>query len=163
MPKLPPPPRRPQSTSGSRCSSTSSTSPSAVTSWAPISASHANPSDDRSQLIPPVRVRPPIPVSMKVPEGAAKPWAKVAASRSINRDPASASAVFAAGSTVAPRHRDKSMRSAPSGEEWPATLWPPPRTPIARPDSAAQRTAAMMSGRSAGRRIDTGRPVAIAL
>src|SRR3712207_6905161 len=61
----------------------------------------------------------------KVPDGAAKPWAKVAASRSINRDPASASAVLAAGLTVAPRHRDKSMRSAPFGEEWPATLCPP--------------------------------------
>lgn len=48
--------------------------------------------------------------------------------------------------------RERSRRSAPSGDESPATLWPP-RTPMGWSTSPAHRTAATMSATSTGRRI----------
>ena len=86
-PKLPPPPRSPHISSGSLCSSTWRTVPSAVTSSTPTRLSHDSPHLRRTQPRPPLRVRPAMPVSLTTPAGTTSPCACVAASRSFSVAP----------------------------------------------------------------------------
>ena len=91
------------------------------------------------------------PADAGVPERARRSWRGRAASSPVDVLPQRAAlddrSPRRGGSTVTPRIRRRSMTMAPSAIACPATLWPPPRTAIGRPATAAARTAATTSSR----------------
>ena len=78
--------------------------------------------------MPPLSVRPAIPVTETKPSGVARPCCCVAASSSPRSTPGWARTVRASGSTSMCFMSDRSMTTPPSQTEKPAMLWPPPRT-----------------------------------
>src|SRR3989304_2311075 len=91
MPKLPPPPRRPQNRSAFSSSLAWTTSPSARTTSAPIMLSTVYPSLRSSQPEPLPSVSPAMPVVGMRPPGMASPCSWVAASNSPQFTPPPAS------------------------------------------------------------------------
>ena len=71
--------------------------------------------------------------------------------------PGSARAMRATGSIRTLFMRDRSMTMPPSQTEWPATLWPPPRTARSRPCVRAKLTDAITSAVPAHLTINPGR------
>ena len=90
MPKLPPPPRRPQSSSGFSSSLACTSCPSAVTTSAAIRLSQVRPTLRISQPMPPPSVNPAIPVVDTSPPVTASPNACVSWSKSAQVQPPSA-------------------------------------------------------------------------
>ena len=88
-PKLPPPPRSPQSSSGFSSSLARTTSPAGVTSSAATRLSQVSPYCAVRWPIPPPRVRPVTPVEPTTPPGVTRPCAWVAASKSSQVAPPS--------------------------------------------------------------------------
>ena len=125
-PKLPPPPRSPQNSSGFSSADVLTTRPSAVTTSAPIRLSQVKPSFRSSQPLPLPRARPAMPVSGTRPPVTASPCSWVAASNSPQLSPASARTVRAAGSTSMPFMPRMSTTSPPSTTAAPVTPCPPP-------------------------------------
>src|SRR5204863_522167 len=128
MPKLPPPPLRPQKRSAFSLAFAVKRRPSAVTTSAETRLSTVRPCLLESQPRPPPKVRPAMPVSDTVPPLVARPKACVSWSKSIHLTPGSARARRAAGSTRMPFIVERSMSSPPSQTLWPGMLWPPPQT-----------------------------------
>ena len=87
MPKLPPPPRRPQSRSAFSVSLAWTSRPSAVTTSAATRLSHARPCLRISQPMPPPSVKPATPVEETSPPVVASPWAWVSWSTSAQTAP----------------------------------------------------------------------------
>jgi len=88
-PKLPPPPRSPQKSSGFSSPLALTIRPSAVTTSAAIRLSQARPYERESQPTPPPRVRPAIPVVEIAPPRQARPWRWVSTSYFSPDGPAS--------------------------------------------------------------------------
>ncbi len=106
-----------------------------------------------SQPMPPPSVRPPRPTSPVSPNGVARPWAAAAVVYSPAVVPPWAVPVRRNGSMSTARIARRSISRPPSVVEWPATLWPPPRTAMSRPSSRPATTARAISEacRGAGR------------
>ena len=79
-PKLPPPPRMAQNSSGFSFSLANTTLPSASTTSAQIRLSQVSPYFDDVQPMPPPSVKPPTPVVVTRPPGVCRPCSWVAAS-----------------------------------------------------------------------------------
>ena len=156
-PKLPPPPRRPQSSSEFSSLSARTTSPAGVTSSAAIRLSQVSPNWAVRWPIPPPRVRPVTPVEPTTPPGVTRPWAWVAASKSDHVAPPCEIASPASGSTSTVRIRVRSITRPSSTAQWPAGLWPPPRTATSSSFSWAKASAAATSAASTQRAIAAGR------
>ena len=103
-PKFPPPPRSPQNRSGLTSSLATTSSPSAVTTSQERRASIERPNGRIRWPIPPPRVRPPTPVWLTNPPGAARPKAWLSRSRCELRQPPSQRIVRPIGSTRVPGH-----------------------------------------------------------
>ena len=97
MPKLPPPPRSPQNSSGFSCSLAVTKRPSAVTRSAESRLSQVRPCSRSSQPLPLPRVRPARPVVVTRPPVVASPNACVSRSNSPQFTPAWARARRATG------------------------------------------------------------------
>ena len=156
-PKLPPPPRRPQNSSGSVSASTRMRSPSAVTSSTESRLSTVRPCLRIRCPSPPPSVSPPMPVWLMIPPVVARP---AACGGAVELAPQ-----HAAGRARGARRRGRrgSPSSAtgrssrpPSQTAWPATAWPPPRTDTSRSRSRAKRTASTTSSAPAQRAISAG-------
>src|SRR6266699_1455773 len=156
-PKLPPPPRSAQKSSGCSSALTSITSPLASTSSRETKLSQVRPCLRENQPIPPPSERPATPVSDMIPAGTISRCGAVAASTSPSRQPPPACTSLRSGSTVTSRSPDRSMVRPPSDMALPATLWPPQRTEGGRPCSRAWLTAATTSSVLVQRRIRPGR------
>ena len=104
MPKLPPPPRRPQNRSAFSSSLATTNSPSAVTTSHERRASMERPNLRMRWPMPPPRVRPPMPVWLTKPPVAASPKAWASRSRWALRQPPWAWIVRAFGVDPRPRH-----------------------------------------------------------
>src|SRR5215470_5498745 len=157
MPKLPPPPRSAQNSSGWDSALTSMTAPLARTSSSETKLSQVRPCLRENHPIPPPSARPATPVSDMIPAGTISRCGAVAASTSPSRPPPPACTSLACGSTVTSRSPDRSMVSPPSAMALPATLWPPHRIAGGRPCSRATLTAATTSWVLVQRRISPGR------
>ena len=156
-PKLPPPPRRPQSRSGFSSSLARTTAPSAVTTSAASRLSHAGPWRRAIQPRPPPSVRPAMPVFETLPVGVARPIRCVAASISPSTTPGPARAIRCSGSTEIAFIPDRSITMPSSHTALPETLWPPPRTATGRPRSRANARALATSPGPPQRAISAGR------
>src|SRR6185436_3557490 len=156
-PKLPPPPRRPQKSSGFSLLLAVTTRPSAVTIWAESRLSTVKPYVRSVQPLPLPSVRPAIPVVVIRPPVVASPKTWVSRSNSPHVTPPAAHAVRAAGSTNTPFIGVRSITTPSSQVEYPGTLWPPPRTATSRPLSRASATAAITSATPVQRAITAGR------
>ena len=156
IPKLPPPPRRPQNRSGLLSALAVTSRPSAVTTSAEIRLSGVSPHLRSSQPLPLPSVSPAIPVVEKRPPVTARPNACVSASKSPQVAPASARTVRASGSTRIERIGERSITMPSSQVEWPGAEWPPPRTATGSDVSRAKRTAAITSAGPAQRAISAG-------
>ncbi len=157
MPKLPPPPRSPQNSSGSLTASTRTRSASAVTRSTARRLSTVSPCRRIRYPIPPPSVSPPIPTLLTVPPVVASPYRCVARSSSDQTTPPAARATRAAGSTDTAFMCDRSIMTPPSHTEWPRTECPPPRTETGSSRSRANRSAAWTSSAPAQRAIRAGR------
>ena len=157
MPKLPPPPRSPHSSSGFSSSLACTSCPSAVTTSAASRLSQVRPTLRISQPMPPPSVNPAIPVVDTSPPVTASPNACVSWSKSAHVQPPSATAVRRAGSTRTLVMADRSMTMPPSQVEKPGSECPPPRTATSRFSLRAKSTARMTSATPAQRTISAGR------
>ena len=157
MPKLPPPPRSAQNSSGWESADTSITSPLARTSSRETKLSQVSPCLRENQPMPPPRARPPTPVSDMMPAGTMSRCGAVAASTSPRRHPPPTWTSLRSASTVTSRSPLRSMVRPPSDMALPATLWPPQRTLGGRPCSRATVTAATTSEVLVQRRMRPGR------
>jgi hypothetical protein len=83
--------------------------------------------------MPPPSVRPVTPVEPTMPPGVTRPYDCVAESKSSQVAPPSEIAVRASGSTSTRRIIVRSITRPPSSTQWPAGLWPPPRTATSSP------------------------------
>src|SRR3954452_5596114 len=155
-PKLPPPPRRPQSNSGSSSSEARTVSPAGVTSSTPARPSQVRPNWAVRWPIPPPRVNPVTPVEPTTPPGVARPCCWAAASKSSQVAPPPDRAIRASGSISTFRIRERSITRPSSTEQWPAGLWPPPRTAISSPCSWPKASAVATSSASTQRAIAAG-------
>ncbi len=157
IPKLPPPPRSPQNSSGSVQASTCSGSPSAVTRSTESRLSTVRPSLRMRWPSPPPRVSPPMPVWLTIPAGVASPNALGGAVELAQQDPAGRPG--GAGPRVDPDrlHQRQVDHQAAVATAWPATACPPPRTETSRSCSRAKRTASATSSAPAQRAISAGR------
>ena len=162
-PKLPPPPCSAQKSSGFSSADAVSTRPSAVTTSAETRLSQASPILRSSQPLPPPSTKPPTPVVDTRPPVVASRCGSVARSRWLIVAPPPATATRAAGSTLTPFIRRRSITSPSSQSARPATPWPPPRTAISSPASRAKRTAATTSAVEAHCAITAGLRSIIAL
>ena len=145
MPKLPPPPRRPQNSSRFSLSQAWTSRPSAVTTSAPIRLSAASPYLRISQPIPPPNVNPATPVDEISPPVVASPCASVSWSTSAHTAPPPTVAHRVVVSTRTLFIGERSITITSSPVENPATLWPPPRTAISSWLARANATAAITS------------------
>ena len=98
-----------------------------------------------------------MPVVETMPAGTARPWSCVSRSTSIQRAPACARTVRAAGSTRTPRICDRSIVRPPSHSAPPAMLWPPERTETRRRWRFARRRVRATSAGPAQRTTSAGR------
>src|SRR3954454_3351997 len=155
-PKLPPPPRRPQRSSASSSSEACTFSPDAVTSVAPTSPSQVRPNWAVRWPMPPPSVSPVTPVEPTTPPGVARPCCWTAASKSSQVAPPPDRAMRVSGSTSTFRIRERSITSPSSTEQWPAGLWPPPRTAISSPFACPKARALATSSASTQRAIAAG-------
>ena len=105
IPKLPPPPRSPQNSSGFSSALARTTSPSAVTTSYDTTLSQASPNRRASQPIPPPSVSPPTPVCETFPAVVASPCSCAALSSSPSSRAALDPGPLAAGSTRTVVHR----------------------------------------------------------
>ena len=160
MPKLPPPPRSPQSRSAFSDSLAWTSRPSAVTTSAPTRLSQARPYLRISQPMPPPRVKPPTPVVETRPPVVARPYAWVSWSTSAQTAPPPTVARRASGSTRTPFIGERSITIPSSTVENPATLWPPPRTAIVQVVAAREADRRDHVG-GAGAADDQRRPAAV--
>jgi hypothetical protein len=156
-PKLPPPPRSAQNSSGSSLAETRCSAPSAVTIVAPIRLSIVSPCLRVSQPKPPPRVRPATPVVELMPSGVARPCACASRSKSASRAPGPTCAVWSPASMRTARRPERSITRPPSTIALPAMWWPPPRTLRRIRCAAAKRTAAWTSASLTQRAISAGR------
>ena len=159
MPKLPPPPRSPQNSSGSCAASTlpelavggDQVDATQVVDGQAVLAHQVAEAAAEGQAADPG-------VADRCPPVVARPYACVARSSSPQSTPPAARAVRRAGSTRIAFISDRSIITPSSQTAYPATEWPPPRTDTSRPRSRAKLTASTRrrrrrSGRSApGRR-----------
>jgi hypothetical protein len=122
MPKLPPPPRRPQRRSWFSSALAVVTSPVAVTTSAESRLSQVSPYFPLSQPSPPPSARPDSPVTDTTPVGVASPNACVWRSRSASVMPVCTVATRRAGSTLPPFIGDRSSMTPPLQTALPATL-----------------------------------------
>src|SRR6266436_2050066 len=90
MPKLPPPPRTPQKSSGFSSALARKQRPSATTTSTADTLSHARPCFRISHPWPPPSVSPATPVEETIPPVVASPWRSVAVSKSFHVSPGSA-------------------------------------------------------------------------
>src|SRR6266536_335776 len=155
-PKLPPPPRSAQNSSGCWSRLAVRIAPSAVTASTSARLSTVKPKRRARYPQPPPRVRPATPVSDTNPSTVASPWAWVAWSTSPSRQPGPTWATLAWGSTLTSRICDRSSVKPPSAMEVPAMLWPPPLMLSSSPWSLANPTAAATSWAEAGCRTRAG-------
>src|SRR5271170_8014250 len=121
MPKLPPPPRSAQNSSGCESADTSITSPLASTSSRETKLSQVSPCLRENQPMPPPRARPPTPVSDMMPAGTMSRCGAVAASTSPSRHPPPTWTSLRSASTVTSRSPLRSMVKPPSDMALPAT------------------------------------------
>ena len=156
-PKLPPAPRRPQSSSAFSSSLAWTTSPSGVTSSAPTRLSQVRPYCAVRWPIPPPRVSPHTPVEPTTPPGVTSPKACVAGSKSSQVEPPAAWAIRASPSTSTLRSSERSITRPPSRTQCPAGLWPPPRTATSSPWARAKSKAVATSSGPRQRAITAGR------
>jgi hypothetical protein len=156
-PKLPPPPRSAQKSSGSLSALAVTSVPSASTTSADTRLSMASPTRGVSQPMPPPRVSPPIPVSGCVPSGAAKLWGLSALSTSAIFAPPSAVTTMRSGSTMTPFILRRLMRKAPFGMH--IGEWPPESTATFFP--AASLTTATTSCAVVGIAITAGQSLTL--
>jgi hypothetical protein len=157
IPKLPPPPRRPQNSSGSLSASTRSCSPPAVTRSTATRLSTVSPCLRIRWPSPPPSVSPPTPVWLMTPPVVASPCGAVARSKSDQSAPPATRAARLWGSTRTDLISERSIITPLSQTESPATEWPPPRTETPRSFSRAKRTARVTSSAPAQRAINAGR------
>ncbi len=102
IPKLPPPPRRPQKRSGFSCSLATTNSPSAVTTSHERRLSIVRPYFRIRWPMPPPRVSPAMPVWLTIPPVTASPNTWLSRSTWSLRQPPSTRMVCASGSTRVP-------------------------------------------------------------
>src|SRR3954469_17305304 len=155
-PKLPPPPRIAQKSSGSRSASTATTEPSASTTVALTRLSIVSPYARVRWPIPPPSVRPPTPVVPMTPAGTAQPCSWVAASTWLSFAPPPTRTIRALASTSTVSIAERSRTSPSSTLPSPAPLWPPPRTATRSPRSRAKAMAAATSCSSTQYTIPAG-------
>src|SRR5581483_1049059 len=123
MPKLPPPPRSAQKSSGCEPALTSITSPLARTSSSETKLSQVRPCLRENQPMPPPSARPPTPVSDMIPAATISLCGAVAASTSPRRQPPPTCTSLRSGSTVTSRRPDRSMVRPPSDMTWVFPSW----------------------------------------
>src|SRR5215204_3440690 len=157
IPKLPPPPRRPQNSSGFSRSLATTNSPSAVTTSHDRRLSIVRPNFRMMLPMPPPRVSPATPVWLTIPPVTASPNAWLSRSTCELRQPPSTRIVPASGSTRDPVMSDRSITMPSSQSAWPAMACPPPRTAVSRSCSRAKRTAAITSATPRHRAMSAGR------
>src|SRR6202030_3082514 len=124
MPKLPPPPRSAQNSSGCESADTSITSPLARTSSRETKLSQVSPCLRENQPMPPPRASPPTPVSDMMPAGTTSRCGAVAASTSPSRHPPPTWTSLCSASTVTSRSPLRSMVRPPSDLALPRPVGP---------------------------------------
>ena len=157
-PKLPPPPRSAQNSSGFSSAEARTIEPSARTTSASSRLSMVRPPERAMCPMPPPSVSPPTPVVPMMPQGTAPPASCVAASTSFQTQPPPTRTVRAAASTSMLLIPARSMTTPSSQTPRPPPLWPPPRTAIsafcerAKPITAATSAAEVQRATRPGRR-----------
>ena len=155
-PKLPPPPRVPQKSSGFSSALACTMSPLAVTMSTLRTLSSARPKRRATRPKPPPSVRPPTPVCETVPAVVTRPYAIVSLSMSPSRLPPATRAIFVFGSTRTLRISDRSIIMPLSQVDLPDGLWPPHFTATSRLFARAKSTACFTSAAPRGCTISAG-------
>src|SRR5258708_21110371 len=140
-PKLPPPPRKAQYSSGFSLELARARELSAVTSVNPSTLSQDNPNFRVSHPVPPPKISPDAPVCETTPAGKTRPAFWVAVSTDPSKQPPAIHALLPFGSTLTWRILDKSITIPSSQGPKPAKLCPPQRTAARPPVAAAAPTA----------------------
>lgn len=156
--KFPPPPRSAQNRSACEVSETSSTSPSAVTTWAPTKLSMASPKRRTIQPMPPPRVSPPTPTPAVSPAVRASPWGARVRATPPQRAPPPMPTRRDPGSTDTASIPPRSMSIPPWAVLSPAMECPPPRSVSTEASLRAIRTARATSSALRGRTTRSGEP-----
>jgi len=149
MPKLPPPPRKPQNRSAFSFALARTTSPAAVTTVAASKLSIDSPILRSVRPTPPPNVNPPAPVCETMPVVVIILCAVAAVSMCPSNDPPSARSVIASASTSVECICDRSIIMPPSEVDLPGRLWPPHFTDTSKLRSRAKLTALTTSSTAA--------------
>ena len=142
-PKLPPPPRSAQNSSGCSSADARIGSPLAAISSTARMLSTVRPCLRSSQPEPPPSASPATPVLDTRPPTVASPCSWVAASTSPQVRPPPTRTTRRSGSTTSSRRPRTSITRPSSTSDAPATEWPPPRTATRMPRVRANASAAL--------------------